>query len=143
MKNVSRNIAMPSRKRNLKEFTKRIWSEKIDLSQLFCGIEILPKSNIKERFSANIHINEVWHLICGENDRLYFKVGYNECIVLNFCDVEMLYRHTKCVFNWKLAFPMYLFWIKNFPFQFILILGTISIPQKSCDRSIFSLHMWL
>ena len=118
-----------------------IWSEKVDLSQLFCEIRCLPELHIKWNFSAKTHINEIWHLICGSNRTLHLKGGYSGGIVMTFCGMEMLQIHTKYVFDWKLSFPMQLFLFENFHFQFILILGRVLISQKTCDNSTFSLHV--
>ena len=35
----------------------------------------------------------------GQNGTLYFKGRYDDGIVMTFCDMEMLHRHTKYVFN--------------------------------------------
>ena len=32
---------------------------------------------------------------------------------MTFCDMEVLYRHAKCVLNWKFAFPTHLTLIEN------------------------------
>ena len=128
-----------SKRQKLSSYFKT-WSEKIDLSQLFCEIRCLPKLHTKWKYSAKIDMNEIWHLICGQNWTLYFKGGYSEGLVITFYDMEMLHKHTTYVLDSKLSFPVQLFLIGNFHFQFILILGRHLISQKSCDRSIFSLH---
>ena len=60
---------------------------------------------------------------------------------MTFYEVEMLHRHTTYILDWKLSFPVQLILIGNFHFEFILILSRDLISQKSCDKSIFSLHM--
>ena len=122
----------------LKKFT---WSEKIDLPQLFCELRTLPELHIKWKSSTKSHINEIRHLICGSNGTLHLKRGYSGGIVMTFCDMEMLHIHIKYVFDWKWSFPMQFCSFENFRFQFICNSGRVLNSQKSCGRSIFSLHM--
>ena len=59
-----------------------------------------------------------------------------------FCDMKMLCVLINGVFNRKVSFTIHLSLVENLHFQFILILGRVRNWQKSCDRSIFSLHVW-
>ena len=60
---------------------------------------------------------------------------------MTFCDMDMLYKHTNCVFHRKLSFSMHFSLIENLHFHFIRNYDRVSNWLKSCDRSIFSLHM--
>ena len=46
-------------------FSCFIWSQKVELSQDFCEMPILPKINVEWNCSAKINLNEIWHMICG------------------------------------------------------------------------------
>jgi len=61
---------------------------------------------------------------------------------MTFCDMDMLYRHTNCVFHRKLSFSMHLSLIENLHFHFIRNCDRVSNWLKSCDRSIFALHVF-
>ena len=118
-----------------------IWSENIDLSQLFCGIEILPKINlnwkgkflIQNKYIGNANFQLKTHFVCL----------YNISTSQKFNTMHSLYPTLKysLSFSPQMRCQTSLIWIFALNLSFILLLGRISIPQKSCDRSIFSLHM--
>ena len=58
----------------------------------------------------------------GKMTDYIFKENSKESIVMTFCDMEVLYRHTNFVFYEKSAFSTHLALIEKSPFQFILIL---------------------
>ena len=60
---------------------------------------------------------------------------------MTFCDMEVLHRHKKDAFNYKLSFPTLLTLIENSSFHFILIFDGVVISSKIRDDSTLSLHM--
>ena len=59
---------------------------------------------------------------------------------MTICNMEMVYRHTNCVFNWQVTFSILLASIENSHFHFLLILDRGVNPRQTCDNSTFSLH---
>ena len=87
-----------------------------------------------------MHVGELWHRICGKMTDYIFCVEYKKGIVMTFRDIEVLYSHTNCVFNWKLAFSMHFDLIENCHFQLILISYGSVIWRKIPNRSTFWLQ---
>ena len=69
------------------------------------------------------------------------RIHSNDSILVTICNMEMVYRHTNCVFNWQLTFEILLALIENSHFHFLLILDRGVISRQTCDNSTFSLHM--
>ena len=119
-----------------------IWSQKVELSQVFCEILTLPKSNInwKENYSIE-------NKFIGEDDfrwKIQFVCLYNISILQEVNTIPSLYPPLK----WTLPFyprmrcQISFTWIFALKFHFILILSWMSISQKTCDSSTFWLHIW-
>ena len=47
------------------------WSQKVELPLIYRELTPLSKINIKWKFGPESLINEIWDLICGENEWLY------------------------------------------------------------------------
>ena len=114
---------------------------KIDLSQLFCELRTLPE----------LHINWKWKFSNKQNcigkdhfqSKTYFVCMCNISISQKVNTIPPLYP----LFKWSVPFDpqircrISVIWLFALHFHFICNSGRVLNSQKSCGRSMFSLHM--
>ena len=123
-------------------WNNHMWNEKIYLSQLFCQLRTLPKININWKWMFSTKDK------CIEKDDFLLKTHfvrlYNVFISQKVITIPSLYPPLKYILSFypQMRCRNSFIWIFALHFHCIRNYDRISNWQKSCDGSIFSLHMF-
>lgn len=117
-----------------------IWNEKIESSQLFCEIVTLSEININWKWRLSIEDKligkdnfSIINTLCISLQHFYNAESHYYTFVASSFETYSLIVSTNEILN-------FIYLIFFAAFHFILILGRVTISQKSSDDSIFSHH---